>query len=458
MSCPSILSCTLRRLVVRLPILIGVACAAPALAESEGAIARDDRIQQLEKQVQILADELSRVRTQVAVPEDKELAGSYGFGPAASKIYGIDRGLSIGGYGEYNYTNIVSGEGPGPELDRADALRTVLYFGYKFNESIVFNSEIEFEHGTTSDVKNGEGSGSASVELASLDFFYKPELNFRAGLMLAPVGFVNEIHEPPFFYGVRRPEVETRIIPSTWRNMGAGIFGQLGENFEYRAYVMTGFNGARFSDSGFRSARQKGNHALAEDLAIVVRGDYSPESIPGLEFGGSFYVGEVDQDTGLGLATGGATADGKSIADARLYITEGHLQYRDGPLSARLLAAYTHLDEASDFNASLGRSSTAPIAEDMLGAYAEVAYDVWPRLFGNEDKSLEPFARFEYVDTQFNVPSGFTANRNRAYWVYTSGVNYYPHPNVVIKLEYRNLTARSGTRPDELALGVGFAF
>ncbi len=442
-------------------LLTSLAIVSPTAAAANDAdqIARDDRIQQLEKQVQILADELSRVRTQVAVPDEPELATAYGFGPAASKIYGVERGLSIGGYGEYNYTNFVGDEDSGPDLDRADALRTVLYFGYKFSESIVFNSEIEFEHGSTSNVANGNGGGSASVELASLDFFYKPELNFRAGLLLAPMGFVNEVHEPPFFYGVQRPEVEQRIIPSTWRNLGAGVFGQIGENFEYRAYLMTGFNGSRFSDAGFRSGRQKGNRALAEDLAIVVRGDYRCECLPGLEVGGSIYHGDVDQDTGKTLInTGNPTADGMSITDARLTMAEGHLQYRNGPLSTRVLAAWTNLDEAADFNASLGRSSTAPIADNMFGAYAEVAYDIWPHFFSNEDRALEPFVRVEYVDTQYKVPAGYTANRNRAYWVHTGGFNYYPHPNVVLKLEYRNLNARGGTRPDELALGVGFAF
>ena len=439
-----------------LPLLLilgGSLCAGAALAESDDSVARDDRIEQLERQVQILAEELARVRTQFAVPEDTDLESSHGHGPAASKIYGLSRGLSIGGYGEYTYTNFVGDEGSS-DLARADALRSVLYFGYKFSESIVFNSEIEFEHGSTSNPRNGEGAGSVSVEFASLDFFWKPEMNFRVGLLLAPMGFVNEVHEPPFFYGVQRPEVERRIIPSTWRNLGAGVFGQLGESFEYRAYLMTGFNGARFSDAGFRSARQKGNRALAEDLALVFRGDYRPEAVPGLQLGGSFYVGEVDQDTGLSLSTGGTTADGMPIADARLYIAEAHLQYRSGAWSTRLLAAYTHLDDAAEFNASLGRSVTAPIAEDMLGAYAEVGYDLWPHLFGNEDRALEPFVRVEYVDTQYKVPSGSIANRNRAYWVRTGGVNYYPHPNVVLKLEYRNLDARVGTRADELALKI----
>jgi len=266
------------------------ACAAPALAEDaptredlaryEDAMrARDDRIAELENKLEVVVDELSSVRTQVAVPEEPELKSLYGFGPAASKIYGIERGLSIGGYGEGNYTNFI-GDESSSDLDRADFLRMVLYFGYKFTDRIVFNSEIEFEHASTSNVGNGAGSGSASVELATLDFFWKPWMNFRAGLLLVPMGFINEVHEPPFFYGVKRPEVERRIIPSTWRENGAGIFGRLGEDVEYRAYVVNGFNAANFSDSGIRGGRQKGNRALAEDVGVVVRVDWTPEVIP----------------------------------------------------------------------------------------------------------------------------------------------------------------------------------
>ena len=91
-------------------------------------------------------------------------------------------------------------------------------------------------------MNNGEEGGSVSVEFAALDFLWRPEANARAGLLLVPMGFLNEVHEPPFFYGVQRPETETRILPTTWRENGVGLFGKLGETVEYRAYVMNGFN------------------------------------------------------------------------------------------------------------------------------------------------------------------------------------------------------------------------
>jgi hypothetical protein len=54
--------------------------------------------------------------------------------PAASKVYQVDQGLSIGGYGEVNYQALVADKGS--KNDNADLERLVLYFGYKFNDPI----------------------------------------------------------------------------------------------------------------------------------------------------------------------------------------------------------------------------------------------------------------------------------------------------------------------------------
>lgn len=428
--------------------------ATSALADETDEIrARDDRIEDLERKLDVVVDELARMRTQVAVPDEPELTSLYGLGPAASKIYGIERGLSIGGYGEARYTNYIndshSENDPGlndkRKLSRSDFLRLVLYLGYKFTDSIVFNSEIEFEHATAGEGTATSESGAVSVEFATLDFFWKSWMNARAGLLLLPMGFLNEVHEPPFYYGVHRPETERRILPSTWRENGVGIFGRLGENLEYRAYTVTGFNARGFSDEGIRDGRQDGNEALAEDLAFVGRLDWTP--LPGLLLGGSLYVG----DSGQSQETGGV-----EIPDARLTTWELHGQYDEGPFHARTLFAMSHLSNAGDLTNALGLSS--PVADEMLGGYAEVAYDVWPGLFGEADRSLSPFVRVEYVDTQYDVPSGFTPNRNEAFWLFTPGLSFKPTPNVVLKLEYRNFFARSGEIPDEFSLGMGFAF
>jgi hypothetical protein len=161
------------------------------------------------------------------------------------------------------------------------------------------------------------------------------------------------------------------------------------------------------------------------------------------------YFGDSGQDI--------ETSNG-DVPDSRLWIFEGHSEYKNGPLAARALFAFTSLSDSRELNEVLARPVDAPVADEMLGGYAEVGYDVYPLLFGDEARQLEPFIRVEYVDTQYDVPSGFEANRRNSYWVFTPGIQFKPHPNVALKLEYRNFDPRDGERPDELSFGMGFAF
>ena len=188
--------------------------AAPAFAQEKPDTGRqpsaDQRIADLERRLDAMSRELETQKagaTMPAVPEE----GRFGLAPSASKVYAVASGLSIGGYGEFLYQNFDSKLQDGTRAPREtglDALRLVLYTGYKFNEHIVFNSEIEFEHGGYSDESTG---GEAKVEFAYLDFLFTKAVNLRAGMMLLPVGFMNEMHEPPAFLGSQRPLVERRI-------------------------------------------------------------------------------------------------------------------------------------------------------------------------------------------------------------------------------------------------------
>jgi hypothetical protein len=434
-------------------LLAGLLAALPAAAADDGELARDDRIAELERKVEILTDELERTRAEVAVPEQPELKSQYGLGPAASRIYGITRGLSIGGYGEGTYQALVGDKGSG--TNRADWLRMVLYAGYKFTENIVFNTEIEFEHATTSSTVSSSG-GSVAVEFATLDFFWRDAANARAGLLLLPMGFLNQVHEPPFYFGVNRPEVERQIIPSTWRENGAGLFGTFfGESLQYEMYAVNGFNAAGFSPSGLRGGRQSGNRALAEDLAFVGRLDWS--SLPGLLLGGSVYLGDSGQDQTLTTAMGSA-----ALPDTFTALWELHADYEWRDAHFRTLFTMANLQDAGELSAALrtlgSLPATAAVASDMLGVYVEVAYDVWKLFFPESRKSFEPFFRFEWLDTQQDMPAGFSADESQRLAIYTAGFSFEPIPNVVIKSDYRNLDPQAGQRADELNLGVGFAF
>ncbi|MFW9770522.1 MAG: hypothetical protein ACFFEM_17015, partial [Candidatus Thorarchaeota archaeon] len=404
--------------------------------------------------VQVLADELERTRTQMAVPEEPELESRYGLGPSASKVYSIARGLSIGGYGEGVYQKFI--EDAGGSSDRADLLRMVLYAGYKFTDSIVFNSEIEFEHASTGATVSS-GGGSVSVEFAALDFSIREWANLRAGLLLLPMGFINEIHEPPFYYGVHRPEVERQIIPATWRENGAGIFGSLfGGEIEYTAYVVNGLDAEGFSPSGLRGGRQKGNRALAEHLAFVGEVNWSP--LPGFLLGGSVYSGKSGQNQ---------VAGGVPIPDTPTTIWEVHSQLRRRGLHLRGLFAMAHIGDAERLTSALRAASvdgepilgpTQTIASEMQGGYVEIGYNVLPLLFPGTEKLLEPYFRFESYDTQHQVPSGFLRDRSKEIRSYTYGLQFKPIPNVVIKMDARERESEAGDVADEFNVGLGFAF
>jgi hypothetical protein len=122
--------------------------------------------------------------------------------------------LSIGGYGEVHYNQQISGNER--YNGKMDVHRMVLFFGYQFNEKTSFVTEIEYEH-----VKE------LYVEQAFLNYNIKPNTSIRGGLMLVPMGIINEYHEPTTFNGVERPSVDKYIVPTTWREIGVGVTGRL---------------------------------------------------------------------------------------------------------------------------------------------------------------------------------------------------------------------------------------
>jgi hypothetical protein len=420
-----------------------------AARELEAQQEQAKRAAEQERKTGVLADELETLKSKFFLPEKVEYKSLYGLGPAASKVYQMPRGLSLGGYGEASANFFVGdNEGPGERRDVGDFVRFVTYIGYKFTDRILMNSEIEFEHATTSSTQSSSG-GSVSVEFANLDFLLAEQANIRAGLVLVPMGFLNEIHEPPFYFGNFRPEVEQRIIPTTWRELGVGLHGTLLPGLTYRTYGVNSLNAKGFTSTNIRGARQSGNRALFEDLAWTGRLDYSP--IPGLQIGGSLFWGNTGQDQLFA---------GKKI-DATFTLYEGHAQYQYRGLQLRALFTQGHIGDADVLSQDLvnrGLASSGPISSRLIGGYVEAGYDVLPLLFPGTEMSLSPFIRFERLNTQADVPAGFTADESKDISVLNIGLSYKPIPNVVIKLDYRNLDPKTGQIADEVNIGFGFIF
>ena len=429
--------------------LLGAVALSLSVFVSFSAHAQDDtqgEKEELENKIDVLAGEVERLKQgeDILPPVGQ---GKFGLAPAASKVYSVKKGVSIGGYGEMLYEHFASETESGVASnarDQLDFLRAIIYLGYRFDDNFIFNSEIEFEHGSTGN------SGSVSVEFAYLDYLFRDYLNFRAGMVLVPMGFINELHEPTTFLSTERPETEKALIPSTWRENGMGVFGQT-ENISYRAYVVNGFDGigggtsnaSGFSAAGLRGGRQKGSKALASDVAFTGRVDYIGKK--GLLIGTSAYVGNSGQDV----------RDASGKVKALTTIVEGHVDFDLRGAQFRGLLAYAHQQDAARINALQGNTTTG-VAEDMLGYYAELGYNLFEET--HIKQSLVPFFRFEALDTQLDTPTGFTEDLARKQQIYTAGVSYKPISNVVLKGDYQIRKNDAETGINQLNFALGYMF
>jgi hypothetical protein len=395
------------------------------------------RIIALEQKVEALTQEMKH--TQLGDVFIKPTESIHGMGASASKIYQTTEGVSIGGYGEALYQNF-----DGDKSSQADFLRAVLYFGHKFNDQWLLNTEIEFEHAST-----GE-DGSVSVEFAYLDYLMKDALNLRVGLVLIPMGFVNELHEPNAFLSARRTDIESTIIPSTWRENGVGLFGNAG-NVSYKAYIVNGLDAKDFSASGLRGGRQKGSKALAEDLAVVGRVDWRPT--PALILGGSLYHGDSGQDLDLDVTTD---------------IAEGHIELRRGPLQLRGLITQAELDDVAALNrvtATPADDGTLPadsgidsIGSRLAGWYVEAGLDITDWLMSDTEATITPFVRYSQYNTQDDTPAGFKTSSQNDIDVVTVGVNLKPIDQIVFKIDYQFYDDSADTGNDQFNLSAGYVF
>jgi hypothetical protein len=404
-------------------------------------------------EVKALLEELRRLKLELGL-RDVEGRSYAGMGPAASKVYFAPKGLSIGGYGEVFYRNNLGKTGsdacatsPGA-CDFTDIQRAVLYTGYRFSDKVVFNSEVEFEH-----------QRQVFVEFAYLDFLFADPIRLRIGNVLVPIGITNELHEPVFFNGVERPEVERNLIPSTWNENGIGLYGEVLPGLTYKVYALQGLSVARAAPSPgswIRNLRTRGgtsgsnaaDRAFAETFAGVAALAY--QNGP-LSVGASAYRGRSGQNQVVS-----ATDPREIKGDVTMY--EAHAQFQARGAQLKALAVQGEIDDADLINAKWSLSGTGGLGSRVRGAYVEGAFDVMS-LFQQENQ-LIPFVRYELLKLHDQVPEGTTANPALDVDVVVAGLTYKPVPNVALKADWswRKTQAANNAVTRAVNIGAGFVF
>ncbi|MCZ4695213.1 hypothetical protein DWB61_10275 [Ancylomarina euxinus] len=354
-----------------------------------------------------------------------------------------DERLSIGGYGEIHYNQQVSGQTR--YNGNMDVHRMVMFFGYQFNDKTSFVTELEFEH-----------VSEVYVEQAFLNYNVRPNTALRAGLMLVPMGIVNEYHEPTTFNGVERPSVDQKIIPTTWREIGFGINGRLANApLKYQMYIMNGFNGydgsskLRASD-GVRKGRQKGAESTFTSPSLSAKVDYY--GVKGLNLGLSAYFGKTQSSAFDGLDKDDSIAE--NFADStRVGISMFGLDFRYKFDALQLKGQYIHsfLNNVDEYNKV---ADGADLGKQMMGYYVEAGYD----LLHGKEQALIPFVRYENYNTQHKMASGEMANKANDRQDLVVGLSYHLAKGAVVKADYQYSKNGNDDKAYFLNFGVGVWF
>lgn len=346
---------------------------------------------------------------------------------------------TVGGYGEVHYTNR-SGRNTPAEINLR---RFVVYLAHTFNDRLSFRSEVEIEDAK---IEGGSAGGEVAMEQAVLDYRVADRLTLRTGLLLAPVGIINETHEPPTFNGVDRPAFDHDVIPTTWRELGIGILGTLplGEGWNYRVYLVNGLRAEGFSgEEGIRGGRQEGREATFANPSLTGRLEWVR---PGLRVGGSFWFGGT---------TAGDTLLGTGSFESPLTVLTADARYEIGGVSLRGVVTHASVGDADEINALYGTDVGSRIA----GAYVEGAYNLLYALAPRSTQRLNAFLRYEQFDTHAGVPTGTARNEEFARRITTVGLVYKPTWNTAFKGDYEIRRTAAGTGEGEtLRLGMGYQF
>ena len=369
---------------------------------------------------------------------------------SAEKLLSTEGHLLIGGYGEVHYNQQMSKEVR--YNGNLDVHRLVLLFGYRFSRRFQFISEIEFEH-----VKE------VFVEQAFLQYKVNSFLNIRGGLMLIPMGIINEYHEPTAFNGVERPLIDKYLVPTTWREIGMGVTGNIfPASLRYQAYVITGLNSysgeKTLSGSGLRKGRQKG--ALSQLNALNFSGRISFYGVRGLNIGLSGYFGKTQSSLFDGLVRNDTPAVARADSSVVNTLMGGlDIRYSYKGFQLRGQAYYTRLFNTLPYNYfETSGGMPGDLGRSMGGFYAEAGYNVF-RLSNRLKGSFVPFVRYSALNTQLSVENGIPVNPAYRLHVVTTGFGWKPVKGVVVKADFQFVkSAAVSNYSTVFNAGFGFMF
>jgi hypothetical protein len=446
-------------------LLVWPLLAMPAIAQEPDSKAMEERIKKLEETMKTFQEHERRERerekeplppvggppaggvgpiTDIKVERKGEERVPLGFGSTGSgrliyaKPFLAAPKSTIGGYADIKYGSLT-----GPTLDNLsrnsfNQERMVPFIYADITDRIKFAVEIEMERGgTNSPGANNTNSGSMQLEFAQFDYLINEAINLRAGMLLMPVGKFNLLHDSPLNDLPDRPMVDRLVVPSTWFESGAGVYGTLYptrlSKLDYELYAVNGMGctgqGATITDTnGLRSCRGSVSRDLNDNKGVVGRVAFSP--MLGVEVAGSSYYGQYSNRNAAGV--------NNQDNNVGIYAVDWTLQR--GPWELIGEAAWSRI------TGNQGTTFATQGPDGMFGQYIQANYHFMPEFLKrlapshfSDASTFTAVVRWETTDTDTGNKTRTTAgaiSNQRDLERLTLGFNFRPIEDTVIKFSY----------------------
>lgn len=390
------------------------------------------RIDEISKKQEVAQEDLEKKIEEKTISAEYvgRYEGPFGKGGLLIKNPSGFGNVSVGGYASIEFENF------GNSPSTFDQQRFIINLGAIPHERLIFYSEYEIEHGGPS---APGGGGEAKVEQAWMSYLINDWVNIRGGIVLAPFGRFNLLHDDDIQDLTERPIVSRRIVPSTWMESGFGLFGEfnLGEALNlkllpdaylnYEGYVVNGLD-EDISDTGMRNAKSSLGFDANNNKAFVGRLGLGFNR--NLELGLSSYLGRYGETI--------STANGND----NLAGLGADLNFKRGPFELVGDFAYFDFEDGAMVDHDNSNTSPAVLAPKyMRGFYIEPRFHFWPKFLNNtllgrgfKDPRFTLVGRYDWVNIGDDGDAGDGDNKETRY---TLGLNYRPIESWVLKLEYQ---------------------
>ncbi len=343
----------------------------------------------------------------------------------------------VGGYVDVMYNNLSRQNLDNPSRHSFGQQRLVPFIYADITDHVKFAAELEFERGGTN---AAQGDGSMTVEFAQIDYLVNEPINLRAGILLMPVGKFNLLHDSPLNDLVDRPMVSRIIIPSTWFEAGAGIYGSLypssQSKLDYEVYAVNGMSqtAGGITDAGVRSARGSVSRDRDDNKAVVGRVAFSP--MLGIEVAGSGFHGTYKPSVG-------------AVGTGRISIFALDWTLQRGPFEIIGESAWSRISN----NNATGVAGSGIGPAGMQGYYIQGNYHFMPEFLKKwapshftDASTFTAVVRWEQVDTDTDdrtrIASNTVGNRRELERL-TLGLNFRPIEDTVFKFDWQFNTQKN---------------